>query len=328
MTNNRFSNFADMAASGRFAADIAETFDGAFIEHNELAKMSIIDEPSNIAMPDSDQAHAMIEQTIGAVFDCFRDTRMEEFGQQIVWGMINSFHMTARMAEGREDDAAKKLGDLARTFDPSEIYATEMEETQILVQTLQGCREAMEAMRDYADRCYLVETGRPFQPTRGSKIARNGITASQIEARDLLAARAQAKREQYNPTGPVVIVSGSQDWTDHEMIWDRLDSIKARIPHMVIASTGMRKGVDKITSCWAANRNVSIINFIPNTKLGAKAAFIRNDKMIELKPVEALIADGTGIQQNLAQKLRASGVPVKIFLLKNQSTKAAQTRAA
>ena len=89
----------------------------------------------------------------------------------------NSFHMVAKRIEGREDDAAKKLGELARNFDPSEIYATELEETQQLCQTLEGIRAALECMRDHAAEVYRVETGRPFSTVRGSKVS-SKLTAS------------------------------------------------------------------------------------------------------------------------------------------------------
>ena len=73
------------------------------------------------------------------------------------------------------------------------------------------CREAMEAMRDYAGEIFRVETGRPFSTARGSR-ASSGLTASQIDARDFLAARAAKRREEFAPTGPVVIFSGGTEW--------------------------------------------------------------------------------------------------------------------
>lgn len=175
-----FTSFADLADARAQLADKREattqSYDGAFVEANEIAKLSVVDEPAAAEMPDPDMARRAVEMAIGTIFDVLKDTRMEEFAQQLAWGMVNSFHMTARIAEGREDEAAKKLGELARNFDPSEIYATELEETQLLCQTLQGCREALEAMRDHASDVYRVETGRPFTATRGSQVSRNGVT--------------------------------------------------------------------------------------------------------------------------------------------------------
>jgi hypothetical protein len=327
----KFDNFRDLADHRATLADnrteVVDAYDGSFIEHSEMAKLSVVDAPMAAEMPDADMARRAVEMAIGTIFDVFRDTRMEEFAQQLAWGMVNSFHMTARLAEGREDDAAKKLAEMARNWDPSEIYAVELEDTQQLCQTLQGCRESLEAMRDHAAEVYRVETGRPFTATRGSQVSRNGITASQIQARDYLAARAQERRAQFNPEGPVVLVSGGQDnWHDHRMVWDILDDIKARIPHMVIATTGMRKGVDAMAGSWAAANGVKTIAFIPDRKHGKSAGFKRNDRMIDLQPVEALVCEGTGIQSHLAQRLRANGVPLHIRRLTDQQADPARQR--
>ena len=319
----KFNSFADLANFRMEMADsrgpVSEAYDGAFIEASEMAKLSVVDEPMAAEMPDPDMARAAVELAIGTVFDVLKDTRMEEFAQQLAWGIVNSFHMTARLAEGREDDAAKKLGELARHFDPSEIYATEVEETQLLVQTLQGCREALEAMRDHAADVYRVETGRPFTATRGSQVSKNGVTASQIQARDFLAARAKDRRAQFQPEGPLVVVSGGmKEWHDFEIIWDILDDIKARIPNMVLGTTGMRSGVDAMANSWAQKNGVQTILFMPDRRHGNRAPFLRNENMVKLGPVEAIVGEGSGIQSNLAQRLRQAGVPVHVRRIADQ----------
>lgn len=319
----KFTSFADLAqfreaqADGRAKTEAA--YDNAFIEHSEMSKLSVVDEPEATEMPDPDMARRAVEMAIGTIFDVMKGTRMEPMAQQIAWGMVNSFHMTARKIENREDDAAKKLGELARNFDPSEIYAVELEEAQTVCQTLQGCREALEAMRDHAGEVYRVETGRTFTATRGSQVAKDGITASQIQARDYLAARAKERREQHNPEGPMVVVSGGQDgWHDFEMVWEILDDIKERVPNMVLATTGMRKGVDAMAGSWAQSRGVKTILFMPDRRLGKRAAFVRNEKIVQQRPVEAIVCEGSGIQANLAQRLRAAGVPLHVRRLNEQ----------
>jgi hypothetical protein len=102
-------------------------FDTAFTEQGSMAQLSVHDEPVATDMPDPQAARGAMEMVIGTVFDLFRGTRMEEFGQDIVWGIVNSFHVTSQRIEKREDEATKKLGDMARAFDPSEIYAVELE---------------------------------------------------------------------------------------------------------------------------------------------------------------------------------------------------------
>jgi len=150
--------------------------------------------------------------------------------------------------------------------------------------------------------------------TRGSRVSR-GVTASMIDARDYMASRIRERREQFAPEGPVVAFSGGQVWEDHEVLWRGLDSIKARIPEMILATTAQTKGCDAIAQAWAAARGVKVILFKLDRRLGAKAAFVRNDRLLALRPVEAVVCEGSGIQMNLAQKLRQAGVPLHVVKL-------------
>lgn len=146
-------------------------YDSSFIETSEMAKLSIVAEPEKTGIPDAHEAAAAVEMMMNTMFDVLRDTRMQECAADLAWGFCNSFHMVAMRIEGREDAAAKKLGEIARNFDPSEIYATELEETQLLCQTLEGIRDALECMRDHAAEIYRVETGRPFSTVKRSRVS-------------------------------------------------------------------------------------------------------------------------------------------------------------
>ena len=88
---------------------------------------------------------------------------------------------------------------------------------------------------------------------------------------------------------------------------------------MILATTAQTKGCDAIAQAWAAARGVKVIMFRLDRRLGAKAAFVRNDRLVNLKPVEAVICEGSGIQMNLAQKLRQAGVPLNIVRLAQQT---------
>lgn len=312
--HNRFNTFAELAtfiAQNRDDEHLSRNYEEAFVEPSEMAKLSIIDAPEALDMPDPEQVRAAVEMMMQTMFDVLRDTRMEAYAADLAWGFANSFHVVAKRIEGREDDAAKTLGELARNYDPSEIYASELEDNQLLCQTLQGCREAMECMRDHAAEVYRVETGKPFSPVKGSRVS-SALNASMIEARDYLASRARERREQFAPEGPVVVFSGGQVWEDHDMLYRGLDRIKARIPEMILATTAQSKGCDAIAHAWAAARGVKVIQFRLDRSLGNRGAWVRNDRMLALKPVEAVICEGSGIQMNLAQKLRKAGVPLHI----------------
>jgi len=315
------SNFADLAgfvAASHGNEARSDAYAEVFIEYDEMAKMSIVDAPEAAEMPDPEQVPAAVEMMIQTMFDVLRDTRMERYASDLAWGFAHSFHIVAKRVEGYEDDAAKRLGELARNYEPSENYATDLEDTQLLCQTLQGCREALECMRDHASEVYRVETGKPFSPVKGSRVS-SGLTASMIDARDYLASRASERREQFTPEGPVVAFSGGQAWEDEQLLWRGLDSIKARIPEMILATTAQNKGCDAIAQAWAASRGVKVILFRLDRRLGARAAFVRNERLLGLKPVEAVICEGSGVQMNLAQKLRQAGVPLHVVKIAHQT---------
>src|SRR3546814_12691417 len=128
------------------------------MEHDERAKLSPVDETEQLEMPDPEQARAAVEMVMATLFDVFRDTRLEPFASDLAWGFVNSFHVVATRLSDREDDAAKELGDLARRFDPSEIYASQLEEAQLLCQPPQGCRAATECLPTHAADVYRLAT--------------------------------------------------------------------------------------------------------------------------------------------------------------------------
>jgi len=172
-------------------------------------------------------------------------------------------------------------------------------------------------MRDHAAEVYRVETGRPFSTVKGSRVS-SKLTASVVDARDYLAGRAQRRREQYAPEGPVVAFSGGAQWHDDAIIWARLDNIAKRIPNMILVTTAQNKGCDTIARCWAASRGVKLVEFKLDTSKGRSAGFVRNDRIVALKPVEAIVCQGSGIQANFAQKLRDAGVPLHVLRLADQ----------
>ena len=63
---------------------------------------------------------------------------------------------------------------------------------------------------------------------------------------------------------------------------------------------------------WAGNREVQLVTYSLMGS-GRGAPFARNRKLVDLKPVEALLGEGSGIQANLYQMLRKKGVPINAF---------------
>lgn len=304
---SRFADLKDLYAE----AIATPEFKAAFGEPLGLSIVEPGEAPGEHEMPEPFAAQAECGGVIAAIFDLFAGTRLEPLAPEIAWGFVNSFHFVASKLERREDALAQELAELARDPDPSEIYATTLEEKQLQCQSLAEQRAAIECMRDYAAEMYRAQSGWPWSPARGTK-ASSASLASQIAAQDFLRARSLAARERHLPQGPIVVFSGPALWHDWEPLWARLDQVKARVPHLTLVTTGQRKGADAIAAAWAAKHQVPVVAYGLYGS-GRKVAFTRNRKLVELKPVEAILCEGSGLQANLYQLLRQAGVPIHAF---------------
>ncbi|MBJ7499675.1 MAG: DUF2493 domain-containing protein [Sphingopyxis sp.] len=306
-----FTDFAEVYAS----LTSADNFEHGFTETIVESRLSIAAEPTDAEMPDPEQARLCIEEIISAIFRLTQESRLEEYAQSLAWGFVNSFHVVAGRIDRAEDQAAQELGDLARAFDPSEVYQSQVEEQQQLCQSLAEARAALEAMRDHAGEVYRIETGRPFNTTRGSRTS-GPLSASQIEAIDWLKAREAEKHFEHNPKGVNILVSGGP-WEDCDMVFQRLDAIRERYPNMALHTGARWTGIEQIASDWAANRGIPIVLWRLKKDMGSRAAFYRNEQWNRTKFAEALIGENTHVQVDLARKLRARNVPLHI-LRKNE----------
>jgi len=85
MTNN-FRSFSDAAramnevrandSAANIDADTQQTYDGAFVESSEMAKLTVFNAPEKLDMPDPEMAAAAVDLMLRTVFDVTRDTRM------------------------------------------------------------------------------------------------------------------------------------------------------------------------------------------------------------------------------------------------------------
>lgn len=315
----RFTDIAEFLAeefhgpSDRFAA--------AFTETADQVRLAATDEAVTADMPDPLQMQLGVEMLVTTLFDLLRDTRLEPVAERLAWGMVHSFHKVTDQLDGEADRAARQLGELVRENDGSEIATGDIEDAQTLCHGLDEAREAVACMRDHAAQMFHAETGRPWSAPRAT-LTSGKRTASVIAAADFLAARRQRRMEANAPTGPVVIFSGGQVWEDHARIWERLDQIKARIPAMVLATTAQDKGCDAIAAAWAARSGVKLVAFTLDRRLGKRAGFARNEALLRLKPVEAMVCEGSGLQSHLARMVRAAGVPAHFLTLAGQAKRA------
>lgn len=312
---NSFDDLPELYAQIIATPDIVASFGDPL----PLTVIDVGEGPEEHGMPDPVAAQAECGGIVASLFDLFTDTRLETLAPEIAWGFVNSFHFVASKLERLEDQLADRLADMARRLEPGEVFVKELEDTQLECRSVAEQRAAMEAMRDYAAAMYRVCAGRPWSPSKGSR-ASHVTSASQISALDFLRARAERRRDRYDPQGPIVVVSGPSDWHDWRIVWTRLDQIKIRIPAMVLVTTGQRTGVDAAAAAWAAERGVVCIAFGLYGR-GKGKGFKRNRDIADLMPVEAILCEGSGIQSSLYDLFNpAQGhrVPTHVFMRTDQ----------
>lgn len=303
--------YAELTATPDFVASFGDPLPLTIMEPGE--------EPAEHTMPDPIAAQAECGGIIASIFDLLTDTRLDALAPELAWGFVNSFDFVAKKLESREQRLADTIGDMARRLEPGEVFNKELEDTQLECQSVAEQRAAIEDMCEYAAAMYKACAGRPWSPAKGSRASRV-TTASQISALDFLRARSERRRDRYDPQGPVVVVSGPADWHDWRIIWGRLDQIRARIPNMVLVTTGQRSGVDAAAAAWAAQRGVACIVFGLYGR-GRGKAFKRNRAIAELMPVEAILCEGSGIQSSLYDLFnpeKGHRVPTHVFMRTDQ----------
>jgi len=60
------------------------------------------------------------------------------------------------------------------------------------------------------------------------------------------------------------------------------------------------------------------VRFTLNRALGKRAGFVRNEQLLNLKPVHAVVCEGSGIQSNLLTRVREANVPYHAFAIRHQ----------
>lgn len=309
-TIRSFAEIAELIALETHSA--SDGFSAAFDSDLQSSRIGMAEEELSSDMPDANEVELATEMLVRTMFDVLRDTRLERIAGRIAWGIVHAFHKVADQLDGEADRSALKIKDLVRDADGSEVMMGELEEAQLLCQSLDEAREALACMRDHAAATYLSETGQPWSSPRGSLVS-SKRTASVIAATDFLAARRQRRAEERAPQGPVVIFSGGQQWENQRLILDVLDGVKARIPGMILATTAQDKGCDAIAAAWAARSGTKLIAFTLDRRLGKRAGFARNEQLLALRPVEAVVCEGSGLQSHLARLVRSEGVPAHFF---------------
>jgi hypothetical protein len=269
------------------------------------------DGPDPRPLPEARNVGGAVVEIFDALIATLTDTRLEPDLEDLLWSTVNLFHRASGRIERELDKNEQAQRRCQREQDGSEIRSVELERLTAEGMTLIERRNVMEFFRDQAAEHFARHTGSQWHPRNGSMVSHRTMTAAMIDSRDFIAAKRRAETEVMLPVGPKIAFTGGLDFNDHRLIWDRLDQVHAKHPDMVLLHGGSPKGAERIAARWADHRKVPQIAFRPDWAKHAKAApFKRNDAIIEALPIGVLVAPGSGIQANLADKARRLGIPV------------------
>jgi len=272
------------------------------------------DDPDPRPLPEGNRIAGAVADIFDALIATLADTRLEPDLEDLLWSTVNLFHRAAARVERDLDGNEQAQRRSQKEQDGSEVKSVELERLTAEGQTLIERRDSMELFRDVAAEQFERQTGSSWRPHAGSMVNHRSLTAAVIDSRDFLAAKRRADTEVLLPPGPKVAVTGGLDFNDHRLIWTKLDQVHAKHPDMVLLHGGSPKGTERIAAAWADNRKVPQIAFKPDWAKHAKAApFKRNDAMLDVLPVGVMVFPGSGIQDNLADKAKALGIPVWRF---------------
>jgi hypothetical protein len=213
----------------------------------------------------------------------------------------------------------RKIGALAKCHDGSEIAETALEEAQARFVHLREIVDAIETMGEAAAECYETETGNAFIPASGSRASvRAQETGAVFEAKQLLEQHDRETAAKSKVEGVPLIVSGSTDWIDIDVIFRTLDKVRDRIKQnrnqdIFICHKGGKHGAEMIAARWARARGINQARFDPRWSAHGRAApFKCNDEMLDDKfaATGVVLFGGNGVALNLGQKAEAKGLTV------------------
>jgi hypothetical protein len=268
------------------------------------------DEPDPRPLPEGRILAGAVADIVDALVASVEETRLEPELEDLLWNTVNLFHRAVSRIEQALDANVQAQKHAQSCQDGSEIRSVELERLIAEGLSMIERRDAFELMRDTAAEFFCRHTGSTWRPRTGSMVNHKTLTASMIDSREFEQARMRTEQQVMAPSGPKIAFTGGADCNDVDAIWQVLDRIHARHATMVLLHGG-GKGAERIAACWADQRHVTQIVFKPDWTSHAKAApFKRNDRMLETLPIGVVIFPGGGIQDNVADKARAMGIPV------------------
>ena len=262
-------------------------------------------------------------QTLDAVwselFAMITGTALEADAEDLGWALVNVFHRSAARKSAALDRATDEVRALVATADGSEIHTHDLENQVERAQCAESAMLALEEMREIAASLFLNEFGSSWKPVSSSRFNHGAmLTSALVEGRDFLRARSEAKRRAAMPDGTPVIFAGGR--TRHSAdadavtfannVWATLDKVRNQVPDMVLVHGGDTKGVDRLASSWAERRQIPQVTFSLDMRLGARAGFKRNERMLSLDPRYLIAFPGNGVLERLVIDAKARRITV------------------
>ena len=262
-------------------------------------------------------------QTLDAVwselFAMITGTALEADAEDLGWALVNVFHRSAARKSAALDRATDEVRALVATADGSEIHTHDLENQVERAQCAESAMLALEEMREIAASLFLNEFGSSWKPVSSSRFNHGAmLTSALVEGRDFLRARSEAKRRAAMPDGTPVIFAGGR--TRHSAdadavtfannVWATLDKVRGQVPDMVLVHGGDTKGVDRLASSWAERRQIPQVTFSLDMRLGARAGFKRNERMLSLDPRYLIAFPGNGVLERLVIDAKARRITV------------------
>lgn len=278
--------------------------------------------PAPVSCDDFPLREAVV-QTLEAVwsdlFAMISGTALEADAEDLGWAFVNIFHRSAARKSTALDRATDEVRALIATADGSEVQTHELETQVERAQCAEAAMLALEEMREVAAALYLNEFGSSWKPVSSSRFNHSAmLTSALVEGRDFLRARAEAKRRAAMPEGTPVIFAGGRmrhataadALAFANNVWATLDKVRDRVPDMVLIHGGDSKGVDRLASSWAERRQVAQVTFSLDMRLGARAGFKRNERMLSLDPRYVVAFPGNGVLERLVIEAKTRRITV------------------
>ncbi|MXO71822.1 DUF2493 domain-containing protein [Alteraurantiacibacter buctensis] len=286
----------------------------------DLAGFSIGPAPlAQTDFPTSEEVNQTLSAVWSDLFAMVSGTALEADGEDLGWAFVNLFHRSAQRKSTALDRATDEVRALIATADGSEVHTHDLETQIERAQCAESAMLALEEMREVAASLYLNEFGSSWKPVSSSRFNHGAmLTSALVEGRDFLRARSEARHRAAMPEGtPVVFAGGrTRQASDAEAVtfannvWATLDKVHDRVPDMVLIHGGDTKGVDRLAASWAERRGIAQVTFSLDMRLGARAGFKRNERMLSADPRYVVAFPGNGVLERLVIEAKARRITV------------------